>query len=177
MRFGENLARFIRWVMRDTTFHRHYPATVELVHADGSMDVTPDDEAARGFGLTALRAQAGLPGTEVRGARGARCLVGFRGGDPKQPYISAWAAGSAVDVISIDGGTAGVAGIGDGVEVLLPDVVTVEGLLEGFTQPPGVPPPPPVPTPPGGLPFSGTAVVLPGTVTAILQSGNPKLLR
>ena len=176
MRLGADLARFIRWVMRDLTFHRHYPAIVEFVHADGTMDVTADDEQIRGLGLSALRAQAGLPGTVARGAQGARCLVGFRSGNPTRPYISAWATGAALGDISIDGGTAGVSGYGDPIEVLLPEVVTVEGLLEGFTQPPGAPPPPPVPTPPGGLPFSGIATVPPGSVTAITQGGNPKLL-
>jgi hypothetical protein len=62
------------------------------------------------------------------------------------------------------------------VDVLLPDVVTVEGLLEGFTQAPGAPPPPPIPTPPGGLPFSGTATLPTGSVTAIVAGGNPKFL-
>jgi hypothetical protein len=176
MKPGSALARFIRWVCRETTYHCHYPSTVEFVHADGSMDVTPDDEAIRGLGLPALRAQAGLPGTVARGAQGARCLVGFRAGDPEQPYISAWATNATLGQISIDGGAAGVAGFADPIEVLLPEVMTVEGLLQGFTQPPGLPPPPPVPTPPGGLPFSGTALVLPGTVTALTQGGNPKLL-
>lgn len=174
---GDALARFVRWVCRDTRFHAHYPGTVEVVHADGSMDVTPDDAEIRGLGLAALRARAGLPGTKASGAAGARCLIGFEAGDPRRPYISAWASGAAVASISVDGGTAGVAGFGDPVEVLLPDVMTVQGFLEGFTQPPGAPPPPPIPTPPGGLPFSGTATVLPGTVTAITQAGNPKLLR
>lgn len=173
-----NLARFIRWVCRDLRFHRHYPATVELVHGDGSMDVTPDDDEIRGLGLPPLRPLAGLPGTEVTSAKGARCLVGFRKGDPTKPYISAWAENAPLGSISIDGGQAGVSGIGDVVEVLFADgPVPVEGLLEGFTQPPGLPPPPPVPTPPGGLPFVGTATVPPGTVTAIVQTGNPKLLR
>jgi len=169
------LERFIRWVCRDLTYHRHYPATVELAHPDGSMDVTPDDAELRGFGLGTIRAQAGLPGTVAIGARGARCLVGFRGGDPERPYISAWSSGG-LGSISIDGGVAGVSGLGDPLDVLLPPVLALSGVLNGFTQPPGAPPPPPIPTPPGGLPFSGTAVVAPGTVTAIVQAGNPKLL-
>jgi hypothetical protein len=174
-RFAEALAKFIRWVMRDLRYHRHYPATVELLRSDGSMDVTPDDDEILGLGLPPLHAQAGLPGTVVHGARGARCLVGFRAGDPRQPYISAWSSGGLA-LISVDGGTAGIAGMGDPVEVLLPEVVTVEGLLEGFTQPPGAPPPPPIPTPPGGLPFTGVATVPPGTVTAQLQGGRPNFL-
>jgi hypothetical protein len=171
MRFGEALAAFIRWVCRDLRYHRHYPATVELQRGDGSVDVTPDDDEIRGLGLTNVRAQPGLPGTEVRATRGARCLVGFRGGDPRRPYISAWETGG-LELISIDGGTGGVSGIGDVLEVALPPVLTVSGLLNGVTTPP----PPAVPIPIVNLPFSGTATVPPGSVTAIAQTGNPKLL-
>lgn len=171
MRPGEALAKLIRWVCRDTRFHRHYPATVELVHSDGSVDVTPDDEAIRGLGLSSVQALPGLPGTTVRAQRGARCLLGFRAGDPKRPYISSWASGG-LELISIDGGGAGVTGLGDTLEVLLPDVLTVAGLLDGVITPP----PPALPFPVLSIPFNGTATVLPGTVTAVSNSGNPKLL-
>lgn len=173
---GESLERFIRWVCRDVKFHRHYPATVELVHPDGAMDVTPDDEEIRGLGLAHVFAQSALPATRTSGAKGSRCLVGFHAGDPKRPYISAWAEGSTPSLIAVSDGTSGVAAMGDPVEILLPDVVTIEGLLAGFIQPPGLPPPPPIPLLPPGVPFSGTATVLPGTVSAQVAGGNPRFL-
>jgi hypothetical protein len=171
VRLGEALARFIRWVMRDVTFHVHYPATVEVTRADGSIDVTPDDEKIRGLGLPPLRAQPGLPGTEVRALKGARCLVGFRNGDPRAPYISAWSTGG-LQLVSIDGGGAGVSGLADVVDVLIPESLTVNGVVSGVATPP----PPAVPVPVPAAPFVGLAVVVPGTVTAIVQTGNPKLL-
>lgn len=168
------LERFIRWVCRDTRYHAHYPATVELVHGDDSVDVTPDDDAIRGEGLSSLRPDPGLPATGIRPARGARCLVAFKAGDPKRPFISEWESGG-IDRVMLDGGLAGVAGIGDPLEVLLATPCVIAGFIDGVLQPPGAPPPPPIPL--AGVPMTGTATLAPGSVTAIITTGNPKVLR
>ncbi len=165
------LERFIRWVCRDARFHGHYPATVELVHGDGTVDLTADDPELAGTGLTNVTVEAGLPATEAVGAPGARCLVAFAAGDRRRPRVTEWEGGPA-QYTRLAGGTAGVAGIGDVVEVALPAVVAVSGMVLGVVTPP--PPAVPFPLPP--MPFQITVTVPPGTVTCVVAGGNPKLL-
>lgn len=164
------LERFIRFVTRDARFHRLYPATVELVRGDGSMDVTPDDEEIRGLGLPPLFARPGLPGTTATADAGARVLVGFAGGDPKRPYIAEFASGRGT--VSIDG-EAAVACMNDPLDVLLEGPVGVQATINGYYVQPGTPP---VVVPLPGVPLLGFPVVTipPGTVTAIVQTGKPK---
>lgn len=123
---GSALARFIRWVMRDTRYHALYPCTVEAQAADGSLDLTPDDESIRGTGLGAVQIRHGLPGVRVKVKQGARLLVGFEAGDPNRPFASLWEPG-AIEEISVDGGTQPVTRQGDSVTVFWPPSVAVVG--------------------------------------------------
>lgn len=110
--------------MRDVTYHKHYVCTVQSQHANGLLDVLPDDETIRGTGLSSIPIRHGLPGCTIEVAAGASLLLGFENGDPSKPYCALWESGLA-NVIRIDIGEnpADVARKGDTVEVLLPPAV------------------------------------------------------
>lgn len=130
---------FIRWVMRDVVFLGTYEATVERQHADGSLDLLPDDARVRGTGTSNVPLRHGLPGVDVRVVVGSRVLLGFVGGDRRRPYAALWAPGS-IESISFDGGEASVARAGDSVTVFWPPSCPVVGTI-------------------GGLPFTGTMTI------------------
>lgn len=103
-RIKDELARFIRWVMRDVTYHRHYPCVVQRQDGAGLLDLLPDDESIRGSGLSGVPIRHGLPGFTVKVPVGARCMLAFENGDPRKPYASLWDPGSVIGV-EFDGGT------------------------------------------------------------------------
>jgi hypothetical protein len=123
----DSLTRIIRYVMRDVWLLGRYPCTVQLQHDDDTVDVLPDAARYRGKGLSRVPIRHGLPGVRVRVASGARALLGYEGGDPRQPYVALWDPGS-VEQILFNGGGQGVARIGDTVTVTWP-VIDVIGLL------------------------------------------------
>jgi len=161
-----SLARFIRWVMRDTTYHRRYSATVERDRGDGTFDLLPDDHAMRGTGQ-AVPDRVGVAGASVRVEQGTRCLFTFADGDPSKPVIVAWEFKGGSATVSFDGGEAAVARKGDLVDILLGDPTPVAGLVQGTVLPPQ-PGPPPFQLPP--TPFTGTAT-LSGPVRAVIVGG------
>lgn len=167
----ESLRSLVRTLTRDVRYHKLYPARVEGVNADGSIDVTPDDVEIRGTGLSVFP-DAGLPNTTIAPASGARCLVGFKAGDPRRPYIAEWESGG-LGRVGLNGGTRPLARFGDPVRFALPPVVTVTGTVQGTQTIPGAPPVivvyPPTPL------IAGVAT-LPLPPRAIIQAGNPKLL-
>lgn len=131
------LARFIRWCMRDVTFHKHYPSTV--VRQDGMfVDVQPDDEAIRGPGLSRVPLRIGVPGMTCTLADRARVLLSFDNGNPDQPAAALFDPGSVREVV-FDGGTQALARQGD--------LVAVGGALTIATFMTNPPPIPPTPAP------------------------------
>jgi hypothetical protein len=125
--------------MRDTRYHKLYPCTVEAQAADGTLDLTPDDESVRGTGTQSVQIRHGLPGVTVKVKKGARLLLGFEAGNPERPFASLWEPG-AIEEISIDGGDKPVAREGDAVTCFWPPSVPVTGTL-------------------GGVPFAGTMTI------------------
>lgn len=108
------LARFIRLVMRDVTYHRQYPATV--MRQDGmTVDLLPDDEKIRGVGLTRVPLRIGVPGMTCTLADRARVLLSFDNGNPDQPAAALFDPGTVRQVV-FDGGTQAVSRMGDVVE-------------------------------------------------------------
>ena len=62
MAWPDSLESFIRWVMRDTTYHKHYAATVQA-QKGSVVDVLPDDDAIKGTGLQNVPIAWGVPGS------------------------------------------------------------------------------------------------------------------
>lgn len=140
----DELARFIRFVMRDVTYHKHYPCTVERQDAAGLLDLTPDDESIRGTGLSGVPIRHGLPGFTVEVNQGARCMLAFDNGDPRKPYAALWDPGSVKRVI-FNGGTRPLATLGALVTSGGPGLIVT-------IQPVGLPPGTGVGTPPVAVP-------------------------
>jgi len=152
-----SLERFVRWVMRDTRYHRLYAASVELDHGNDTFDVRLDDPEMAGQGFVRVPVAYGLAGSSSRVARGG-CLLGFNGGDPKQPRIKAWAFEVGSAVVKLAGGEASVARKGDLIRISVgPGPIPVSGIAAGDVTNPS-PPPPTVPLPPAAQ-FIGVAVV------------------
>lgn len=69
-----------------------YPA-IAVKQTGNSIDVTPDDR--RIPGLAGVPIFSGTPGVTATVPDGTRVLLGFRGGDHRQPYVALWEAVSA----------------------------------------------------------------------------------
>jgi hypothetical protein len=92
MTVPESLAKIIRWVMRDVTYHKHYAATVQGQVGD-DLDVVPDDPAMRGAGLSRVPIMYGLPGVSAQVLPGTRVTLYFEDGDPGKPRVHSWQGG------------------------------------------------------------------------------------
>lgn len=88
-------------------YSREYFAKVTAMNADGTVQVAPDDPKIAGSGLEAVRIWLGVPGT-VTVPVGARCVLKFEGGDPQDPFVSAFGGGDLTE-LHIGGGTQYVA--------------------------------------------------------------------
>jgi hypothetical protein len=73
-------------------FHAWYGAKVLKDHADGHLDLQPDDARLPLFSRTPIR--TGLPGVTVEVVKGARVLIGFDGGNPAKPFAALFESGS-----------------------------------------------------------------------------------
>jgi hypothetical protein len=156
-RVKDQLSRFIRWVMRDVTYHKLYPSQVQRQDASGLLDLLPDDESIRGTGTSGVQIRHGLPGCTVKVRPGARVLLGFENGDPRRPYAALWEEGDIISVSLGFGGSRPVARIGDTVSVFFPPTIPVSGTLSG-------------------APFSGVLTITTAAPGIIDGSGNPKVL-
>lgn len=87
-----------------------YPAVVVQQRADGTLDLSPED--ARVPSCQGVPIRLGIPGVTVTVPTGGRVLLGYANGDPSRPYASLWESGT-VTQISVNGGTAKVARVGD----------------------------------------------------------------
>ena len=88
-----------------------FPCTVAR-QSGNLLDLIPDDEEIKGFGLQGVKIRHGLPGYTVEVPEGARVLLGFEAQDPARPYALLWDEGG-VSSVSFDGGTDAVARVGD----------------------------------------------------------------
>lgn len=165
------LTRFIRWVMRDVTYHQCFVARVERGNPDGTVDLLSEESALQGLSLQSITVRLGLPEASATPEQGARCLVAFEAGDPRSPYVAAW-EDSAQGVVRM-GGDRPVARMSDIVEIELPPAITVTGTIQGTITIPGTPPVI-VPLPP--TPVQGGVVVVTPPPSASVQTGNPQLL-
>lgn len=84
------LANFVRGVFPRFDYFARYPGTVVKQGGNNSFDFQPD--STRVPGLSGLPVRFGLPGVSVQLALNSRprCLLGFFGGDPTQPFLDLW---------------------------------------------------------------------------------------
>ena len=136
-------------------YFAHYACEV-IAQSGASVDVRPDD--ARIPGLSGVEVDLGLPGTSVDVPKGARCMVGWRNGDPRKPYVSSWLTSTSMTALHLDDGNLGVARVGDVVTVtLLPGTA-----FAGVSANPLV----------AAFPFT---LVAPVTLTGTIMSGSTKV--
>lgn len=132
--------------------------------ADGTLQVQPDDDSYPP--MTGVPYRAGLPGTAIKIAPGARVLVEWEGGDPGAPVVTAWGDSTAQEI-----------SIGTGARKVAREQDTVDaGVLTGTVLVAGVP----VPVqftyvPPGAAPQAASpTAALAGKITSgssILRAG------
>ncbi len=81
---GELTANETPDVYRET-----HAATVALQHADGTVDLNPDDPRLAGNGLRSVPFRCGIPGARVVIPVGSRLRMAFADTDPTQPFAFA----------------------------------------------------------------------------------------
>jgi hypothetical protein len=120
-------------------YSRWYPARVISQHADGSLELYPDDERVRGNGLTRVPLLHGIPGVSVKVAAGGRVRLFFEAGDPKLPAAALWPDGSSVVEVSIGG--SGPIALAALVEAEFVKIATaIQGLSGSYTFVAPIPP-------------------------------------
>ena len=110
----ESLEAFVRWVMRDVTYHKHYMATVQGQVGD-ELDVIPDDANLQASGLSRVPISYGLPGVSATVAPGTKVTLFFENGDPSKPRVYSWQGGHLS--ITFNNGAQPVARVGDTVTI------------------------------------------------------------
>ncbi|HMA93475.1 MAG TPA: hypothetical protein VKP30_12360 [Polyangiaceae bacterium] len=116
---------FLGSIRRKIEMSSSYLCEVVGQNADGTLRLKPLDEriARPGNGLDNVPIRYGLPGFEVKVARGSHVMVEFEGGNPDAPFAALWNQGGD-GVTSVEfkpnGLGAPVARIGDEVEVTFP---------------------------------------------------------
>jgi len=79
-------------------YSRRYPA--QIVSQDGNtIDVLPDSPLLTDMAGVPL--WLGVPGASVNGIVGGRCLVGWKGGDPGQPYATLFDGSEAPQTVTL----------------------------------------------------------------------------
>lgn len=113
----KELARFIRWVTRDTIYLGTYPGTI-MKQIGETCDIVPDSDKVNngGKGLSNVPIRHGAPGVEILVAPGSRALLAFDNGDPDKPYVALWERATLI-TLKLAGGTMPVARVGDQVAV------------------------------------------------------------
>jgi hypothetical protein len=167
---SSSLARFVRWVMRDVTYHKLYPATV-MAQEGQTLSVLPDDESIQGTGLAKVPMLHGVPGMKAEVKPGARLLLGFRAGDPRRPYVALWESAS-VSLLTLPNGSLPIARQGDIVNSGGPTTLCYIGM------PPGDTPKPVMTGTPYPLYFASAAApaVTYPYLSGVVASGNPETL-
>lgn len=153
-RFVDALARLVAALTRRVDYLGTFPARVVQQHADGTLDLRPDDES-RLASCTRVPLRHGLPGvTAVSVAAGTRVRLAFDAGDPARPYAALWDAGNATS-LTFNGSARRFARTND--TSACGTLITVAGSVVSYI-PPGTPLPDP-------LPVGGTAIALSGVIT------------
>jgi hypothetical protein len=110
-------------VGRRLDYHALYPCTV-AAQSGNTLELIPDDERVRGFGLGSVPIKTGAPGYQYTVPANSRVLLGFEAADPKRPYCALWDSATGVTTLTFDGGSEDIARTDDSVGELYVDNVT-----------------------------------------------------
>jgi hypothetical protein len=116
------LSRFLGHIRRRIDYSRPYPARVSRQHADGTLELVPDDAVMRGSGLDRVPIRYPAPGMSLKVTPGSRCIFEFEGGDPSRPIVTAWSTGAIVELKVVPNGLP-AARQGDLVAVTVPVIL------------------------------------------------------
>lgn len=172
-RFSRAIRAIVRELMADVDYLALYPATIEAVHADSSLDLKPLSPKMPPGGWRKVPLRVWLPGAVVRCKVGGRVLVGFEAGDPSRPYASLF-DGAALELSEVVPGGLPAARRGDMV-------------ASGAKESPGTlcnlvllaPTPIDTPSGPGTIPMGATLagqIIFPTYLPGQIVTGQPKVL-
>jgi hypothetical protein len=120
--------------MTNVDWLAYYPGTVVAQNADGTLEITSDDNRFSQFSDVPI--QCGVPGVTLKLAAGAKVLFGFVGGDPASIYVSEFGLGTVLELnlkattIKLNNGTKGVARATDPVRVTAPTSTVISGTID-----------------------------------------------
>ncbi len=124
---ANSFERIMGGIRREIDFSRTYGARVVSQAGDGTLQLMPDSERMRGFGLSGVKIRHGVPGS-VTVPAGARCRLAFEDGDPGRPYAMLWDT-AALTELKLGAGTDSVA-LASPVESQLDDL---KSAINGWT--------------------------------------------
>lgn len=120
---SDEIKRGIQSIIRATfpnmDFLASYPCKILAQHANGSLDLQPDDTTIPGHQNVPIR--YGIPGISAKVAVGGRVHLEFANGDPSHPVATIWEAATVTELdvdatlIKLNGGSAAVGRVGDAV--------------------------------------------------------------
>lgn len=126
-RLKAGLANFVLGVFPRYDYLARYPGRVVAQRGANSFDFQPDSPSVPG--VSGVPVRFGLPGVTVQLNLGSspRCLLGFVGADPSQPFLDIWEAPglSSITVdpaadVNLGPAAAAVGRVGDQVQVTIP---------------------------------------------------------
>lgn len=89
------LSALVNSLVERVDFYALYPARVVAQNDDGTLEVRPDHPRLPALSRVPIR--YGIPGLSIKLVDQARVLMGFEGGSPEAPYVSAWASGAVAE--------------------------------------------------------------------------------
>ncbi len=130
----------------------YYPAVVKSDNGDNTYDVICDNKALGEFsGLQKIPLRVGLPGTTVVVPVGSRVLVGFEEGNPSQPIICLFSAGTSMTEVAIGAAAVALAKAQEALDAL----EAIQTAFDAHVHPTAATGPPSVATPvPSVIPLS-----------------------
>ena len=117
------LDRVLDVVRRELDFVKIWRCQVVSQHADGTLELLPENERIRGRGIDLVRISPGLAGAQVKVPAGAFCYLAFEGGDPSKPFVLGWESETGMSLTTLGSVSAAqFAARADKVDSLLSDL-------------------------------------------------------
>lgn len=151
----DTIKRLLGMVVTPSIDHLTTYRAKVVKQSGNTVDVVADDP--RIGNASKVPILLGLPDCTVAITVGCFVRLGWRGGDPRQPYVTTWESGASATEIKIHGGTKGAARVDD---------TTANGtLVATWAAPAGVPTCTITYTAPGGTPQVLTVFAAPAAGT------------